>query len=105
MSSRLEQGRAIRIGYCIVFTILVSIGFTQYLLWVLLFSQYNTIQQFFLGKIVKYREYPAKRDKRKRHNSAMEKDISNLKKVLESPMKTILPCFDKFLPPVGLDSP
>ena len=52
-----------------------------------------------------YREYPAKRDKRKRHNSAMEKDISNLKKVLESPMKTILPCFDKFLPPVGLDSP
>ena len=37
-----EQGRAIRIGYCIVFTILVSIGFTQYLQWVLLSSQYNT---------------------------------------------------------------
>ena len=36
-----KQGRAIRIGYCIVFTILVSIGFTQYSLWVLLFSQYN----------------------------------------------------------------
>ena len=40
----IHQGRAIRIGYCIVFTILVSIGFTQYLLWLLLFSQYNTIQ-------------------------------------------------------------
>ena len=53
----------------------------------------------------KYMEYPAKRDKRKRHNSAMEKDISNLKKMLESPMKTILPYFDKFLPPFGLDSP
>ena len=39
------QGRAICIGYCIVFTILVSIGFTQYLLWVLFFFpiQYNTI--------------------------------------------------------------
>ena len=41
------QGRAICIGYCIVFTILISIGFTQYLLWVLVFFQYNTIQQFF----------------------------------------------------------
>ena len=38
------QGRAIRIGYCIVFTILLSIGFTQYLLWLLFFPQYNTIQ-------------------------------------------------------------
>ena len=46
------QGRAIRIGYCIVFTILASIGFTQYLLWVLLFSQYNTIQKFFFEKKV-----------------------------------------------------
>ena len=41
-----RQGRAIRIGYCIVFTIFVSIGFTQYLLWALLFSQYNTTQFF-----------------------------------------------------------
>ena len=53
---------------------------------------------------MRYRDRPAKRDKRK-HNSAMEKDILNLKKMLESPIKTILPCFDKFLPPVGFDSP
>ena len=41
-----------------------------------------------------FREYPAKRYKRKRHNSALEKDISNLKKVLESTVKTILSCSD-----------
>ena len=50
-----KQGRAIRIGYCIVFTILVSIGFTQYLLSVLLFSQYNTLI-FFLNKKVDHLE-------------------------------------------------
>ena len=52
-----------------------------------------------------YREYPAKRNKRKRHNSALEKDNSNLKKVLESPVKTILPCFDRFRPPIFFGSP
>ena len=42
-----QQGRAIRIGYCIGFTIFLSIGFTQYLLCVLLISQYNTIHNNF----------------------------------------------------------
>ena len=51
---------------------------------------------FFVILNLKYREYPAKRYKRKRHNSALEKDISNLKKGLESPVKTILSCFDTF---------
>ena len=36
-----NQGRTIHIGYCIVFTILASIGFTQYLLYFPNTIQYN----------------------------------------------------------------
>ena len=37
-----SQGRAIHIGYCIGFTIFLSIGLTQYSICLLLISQYNT---------------------------------------------------------------
>ena len=57
------------------------------------------------AKLLKFREYPAKRDKRKQCNSALEKDISNLKKGLESPVKTILSCSDTFQPPNGFGPP
>ena len=48
-----QQGRAIRIGYCIGFTIFLSIGLTQYLICVLPISQYNTIHNNSFTKVVK----------------------------------------------------